>query len=147
MAFATKTKLDECQVVGGELVVARCDSTTLFDPVEEAFDPVAGAVEIRAEANWILAVALRRDVRPSAFRGDKFSDPVGIVAAISKKHQSRPQPRQELARKSIVMGLSRRRREPDRQAVRINQRMNLLVNPPRDRPIDCLLFRVMQEPC
>ena len=55
----------------------------------------------------------------------QFSDPVGIVAAISKKHRSRPQPRQELACKSIVMGLSRRHREPDRQSVRINQRMNL----------------------
>jgi hypothetical protein len=29
----------------------------LLDPVEEPFDPVAGAVEIRAKADWIVAIA------------------------------------------------------------------------------------------
>jgi hypothetical protein len=54
--------LNECEVVGGELVVARCDATTLFDLVEEAFNEVAGSVEIRTEADWLVAVALGRDV-------------------------------------------------------------------------------------
>ena len=36
-------------VVGRELVVARCDSTTLLDPVEEAFNDIAGPVELWAE--------------------------------------------------------------------------------------------------
>ena len=37
-------KLDKCKVIGSELVAARCDPAALFDLVEEAFDPVAGAV-------------------------------------------------------------------------------------------------------
>jgi hypothetical protein len=41
--------LNECEVVGRELVVARCDSTTLLDPVEEAFNDIAGPVELWAE--------------------------------------------------------------------------------------------------
>ena len=62
--------------------MARCNPAAVFDLVEEAFDPIAGAIEIRAEANRIAAVAFRWDVRPRAFRGREFSDPVGIVAAI-----------------------------------------------------------------
>ena len=57
-------KLNECEVVGRELVVARCDPTTLLDPVEEAFDDIAGSVEVWAETDWLIAVAFRRDVGP-----------------------------------------------------------------------------------
>jgi len=35
------------------------DPTTLLDPIKKTFDPVAGAVEIRAEADWIVAIAFR----------------------------------------------------------------------------------------
>jgi hypothetical protein len=49
----------------------------LLDPVEEPFDPVAGAVQIGAEADWIVAIAFRRDVGPCAFLHGKLSDPIG----------------------------------------------------------------------
>jgi hypothetical protein len=47
--------------------VARCDPTALFDFVEEAFDEIVGSVEIRAEADWRVAIAFRRDVGPRSF--------------------------------------------------------------------------------
>ena len=47
-------------------VVARRDPTTLLDPVEEPFAPVAGAVKTGAEADRIVAIAFRRDVGPCA---------------------------------------------------------------------------------
>jgi hypothetical protein len=50
-------KLDEGEVVGGKFVVARRHPTTLLDPIEEPFDPVAGVVEIRAEADRAVAIA------------------------------------------------------------------------------------------
>jgi hypothetical protein len=37
--------LNKGKVVGGKPVVARCNSTALFDPVEEPLNPVASAVE------------------------------------------------------------------------------------------------------
>jgi hypothetical protein len=43
--------------------------------------------------------------------------------------------------------LTSRQCEPDRQAIAIDHRMNLAGHPPRDRPMDCFLFRVMQAPC
>jgi hypothetical protein len=39
--------LNDGKVVGGKPVAARRCPTTLFDPVEEPLDPVAGAVEIK----------------------------------------------------------------------------------------------------
>jgi hypothetical protein len=58
--------LDEGEAIGGKLVVTR-RHPTLLDPIEESLDPVAGAVEIRAEADRIAAIAFWRDVGPCAF--------------------------------------------------------------------------------
>jgi len=57
----------------------------LLDPVEETLDQVAGAVEIRAEANRTVAIAFRRDVGPCAFLHGKLSDPIGVVATVGKQ--------------------------------------------------------------
>src|SRR5882762_9148010 len=46
---------------------ARRGPTTLLDPIEEPFDPVTGAVEIRPEADRIVAIDFRRDIGPCAF--------------------------------------------------------------------------------
>ena len=40
----------------------RCDPTALLDLVEEPFDEITGSVEIGAEADWLIAVAFRRDI-------------------------------------------------------------------------------------
>jgi hypothetical protein len=53
--------LDEGKIAGGQFVVASCDPTTLLDPVKEPFDQVAGSVEIRTEADRIVAIAFRWD--------------------------------------------------------------------------------------
>jgi hypothetical protein len=39
----------------------------LFDPVEEPLDTVAGAVEMRAEADRIVAIAFRRMLAHAPF--------------------------------------------------------------------------------
>ena len=77
-----RRKLDECEVIGGKLVVVRCGPTTLLDLVEEAFDEVAGSVEIRTEADRTVAIAFRRDVGPSAFLDGELSDPVGVADSV-----------------------------------------------------------------
>ena len=53
--------MDEGKIVGGQFVAASCDPTTLLDPVKEPFDQVAGSVQIRAEADRIVAIAFRWD--------------------------------------------------------------------------------------
>jgi hypothetical protein len=49
--------LKEGKVVGGELVIARRNPAAVLDLVEEALDQVPSAVEIRAEADRLGAVA------------------------------------------------------------------------------------------
>ena len=53
--------MDEGKVIGSKLIVTRRHPTTLLDPIEEALNLVAGAVEIRAEADRIVAIAFRWD--------------------------------------------------------------------------------------
>jgi hypothetical protein len=43
-------KLDECKIVGRELVVAGCYAPTVLDLIEEPLDQVANPVKIRTEA-------------------------------------------------------------------------------------------------
>ena len=49
-------ELDEGEVVGCEFVVSRRDAPTLLDLVEEPFDQIARAIQIRAEADRLLAI-------------------------------------------------------------------------------------------
>jgi len=58
----------------------------LLDPVEEAFDEIAGSVEIRAEADWLVVVAFRRDVGPRSLLDGELSDPIDVVATVGKQH-------------------------------------------------------------
>src|SRR6266851_3035326 len=79
-------KLDEREVVGRQLVVAGCHTPTVLDFVEEPFDQVTGTVEIRAEADRLLAIASWRNIGPDAPLGGKGSDPAGVIATVSQQH-------------------------------------------------------------
>ena len=54
----------EGQIVGREFVVSGRDTPTLLDLVEEPFDQVPCAIQIRAEAERVFAISFRRNVRP-----------------------------------------------------------------------------------
>jgi hypothetical protein len=45
------------------------------------------------------------------------------------------------------MDLTRAQRQSDRQTIAIDYRMDLLVKPPRDLPIDWCWFLLIQAPC
>jgi hypothetical protein len=57
--------------LAASFVVARCNPTAVFDLVEESLDQVASALEIRAEADRLVAFAPWWDVGPGAFLGYK----------------------------------------------------------------------------
>jgi hypothetical protein len=58
-------ELDEGKLVRRKPVAVHSHSTTLFDPLEEPIDPVAIALEIRAEAHRIAAIFFG-DIGPGA---------------------------------------------------------------------------------
>jgi hypothetical protein len=117
--------LDEGEVVGGELVIARGDSPTLLDLVEEPLDQIASAVEVAAKADWLRPVSLWRDVGPCAVLANKCSDPIGVKCSIREQHGSRFQTGQQGEDKTIVVCLASGQRELDRQPTGIDNRMNL----------------------
>src|SRR6516162_3584257 len=75
-------ELDEGQIIGCQLVISGRDTPTLLDLVEEPLDQVVRAVQIRAEADRVLAIALRWDVGPRALLAGQSPDPVCVVSAI-----------------------------------------------------------------
>jgi hypothetical protein len=74
--------LDEGLLVGREFVVSGRDTPTLLDLIEESLDQVPRAIQIRAEADRVFAIALRWNIGPRALLAGKFPDPVCIVSTI-----------------------------------------------------------------
>jgi hypothetical protein len=97
----------------------------LLNLIEEPLDQIPGAIKIRAEADWIVAIASWRNVGPNAPLGGKGADPVGIITTVGQQHCSRLHARQEFACEPVVVRLTGCQREPDRQAVGIDQCVNL----------------------
>jgi hypothetical protein len=65
-----------------ELVISGRDAPTLLDLVEEPFDQVARAIQKRAEADRVFAIAFRRNIGPRALLAGKLPDPIRVVSAI-----------------------------------------------------------------
>jgi hypothetical protein len=57
--------------------------TILVDLIEDSFDQITRPIEIRAEADWPLAIAFRRDVcGPRALLACERPDPIYVMASI-----------------------------------------------------------------
>jgi hypothetical protein len=101
----------------------------VLDFVEEPFDQIPGSIEMRAKADRLVAIASRRNVGPNAPVCGKGPDPVGVISPICQQHCPRLQARQKFACEPVVVCFSGCQREPNRQAVDIDQRMNLTGQP------------------
>ena len=75
-------ELDEGQIVDREFVISGRDATALLNLVEEPFDQVARAIQIRAEADRVFTISFRRNVRPCSLLAGKRPDPVRVVSTI-----------------------------------------------------------------
>ena len=53
------------EMVGRKLLISSCDPAAVFDQVEEPLDHIAAPIEVRTEADCVLAVLLWRNVAPS----------------------------------------------------------------------------------
>lgn len=53
-----------------ELIVTRRHPTTLAASIEETLDPVAGGIEMRAEADWIARRSFTRGMPRGGFRAN-----------------------------------------------------------------------------
>lgn len=78
-------ELNEGKVVRRQLVVTRCDSAAVFDPVEEPLAVTAYSIVLWAEADGVLAVALWWDIGPGSALSDKFTDSVKVICPVGEK--------------------------------------------------------------
>ena len=73
------------EVVFGALVISGCDSSELFDLVEESFNEVPLPIDPARKHERALAVCLRRDVGPGLSLGRLGADCVGVITLIGKQ--------------------------------------------------------------
>jgi hypothetical protein len=102
----------------------------LLDLVEEPFDQVARAVQIRAKTDRVFAIALRWDIGPRALLAGELPDPIRVVSTICEQHRLRKQGAEKNRTQPIVVRLTGRQSEMDRQAIAVHDRVNLTRQAP-----------------
>ena len=92
---------------------------------EEPLDEVALAIEPFAEAGFPAPVALGRDVGRGALVLDQLADTVGIIGLVRENNSVRPETVKQLVGDLPVVCLSCRQAEPDEEALRVDDDVDL----------------------
>ena len=92
---------------------------------EEALDLIAFAVERLAETGLSLAVRFGGDVGHRALAFDQLADGVAVIRLVAQHDRARLQPVEECQRSGCVVRLACCQAEPDREALPIDDRMDL----------------------
>ena len=96
----------------------------MFDPVEEALDPVAQLVGSGTECWRIDAMTDRTDIRIRTLLCDQGSQHIGIVATVGEQQAVFPKPAQHIVSARTVVSLAFRQLDVDRETVRIDERVD-----------------------
>lgn len=97
----------------------------MLEFAEEALDEIASAVERGLDCALDDAVPLGRDVGAASLGWDEVDDGAGVVAAIGDQRLGGRQAVKQSRDGRLVGGLARRDQQPDRQAVLIDDRVDL----------------------
>ena len=90
-------KRDCRKEVGGELVVARCNATEVFQATEGGFDPPALAIALFVISNGALAVDPSRNDGLDPVGLELVAQGIGIVPLVGNQALERPGHSQEIA--------------------------------------------------
>ena len=108
-----------------EFIVARGDAAVMFDLIEEPLDQVSLSIEVRAEDDGIHAVALGRDVGPSATLDQVGPDLVDVIGPVPQQHGAARQALKQLFDQARVVRLSGREGQSHWQALGIDDGVDL----------------------
>lgn len=97
----------------------------MLDPIEEPLDAVAQLVGALVEDGLRRAVVEGADVGSRALRRDPGSERVAVIAAISQQHALARQSDEHIFATPAVVGLTFRQLDRDREAVAIDDRVDL----------------------
>lgn len=117
--------MDHGEEVDGELVVSGGDPEEMLQLGEEALDQIAFSVEPLAEARLPAAVALRRDVGRGALFLNQLADAVGFIGFVGQHDSARTEMVEPGVGDLAVVGLPGRQGEPDREALRVDDDVDL----------------------
>jgi hypothetical protein len=92
----------------------------VLDPVEESFDLIPLAVEMRAEADRITPIPAGRDVRPAATRTHEPSYLGRVVSLVGKNHPAAWQTFKQSACRQAVMLLTAGDCDVERQTIGVD---------------------------
>jgi|ERR1700748_758076 hypothetical protein len=115
--------MDASEKISGELVVTRCDSSKVFEFVEEAFDEVAFAIEDEIARQWKRAAGVGRNDRSDLPVGQGFDEGVGIVGLVANQGR-RIEIREQRFCTGEIAGLAWRKHQLHGIAQRIDERVN-----------------------
>ena len=107
------------------LVEAGGDGAKVLDAIEEALDAVAQPVQALMECGRMLAVVERADVGVCALGFDPIPQGIAIIAAIGEQYRLRRQAGKHVLAALAVVRLALGQLDEDRQAVRIDERVDL----------------------
>src|SRR5262245_38509513 len=119
--------------MGSPSVEAGCEAPEVFELVEAAFDPVAVFVEVDVVRDRDLARWDGWDDGEHAGIGDELAKMVAVVGFVSNYGAALDALEQRRGGDDVV-DLSAGENEAQRPTKRIGEHVDLLVNPPLDRP-------------
>lgn len=112
--------MNESHESGAELVVAGGDTPELFEPVEEALDMVALAIECLGPTEALLAPDHVGNVGDGAARLDVNAQAIGIIGLVGDDDGAAGEIAQERLGTGQIVRLSRRNQDLDRPALAVN---------------------------
>jgi hypothetical protein len=121
--------------VSGELVVTSGNAPEVFESTEHAFDEVAGTIGDRVISAWVLAGWVWRNNRFGTALGEPQTQALGVVGAIGEQSPRARHHGEQGPRAGEIVGVAGGDLEGDRAPLIVTQRVDLVVRPPRERPM------------
>lgn len=116
--------MDGSEIIGGEPIISRSDTTKVLQAAEHALDGIAVAIEERRKAVRPLAVSLGRNVRHGAAALHLTADRITIVAFVAVQDLAGRHLCQQALACRAVGDIGAGQQEFQRSAVRIGQRVD-----------------------
>jgi hypothetical protein len=122
---ANAGKQDEAEKADGCMVISGCDSTAVFEAVDEPLDAIAHGVDCAVEGVLDQSIALGWDFRPAITGSNVVADRIAIIAAIAEQNiRIAVALSHQVAIGSAVVSFAGRQNDADGKALAVGTKMD-----------------------